>query len=71
MWSTDGVEEVAPLTLGFAVHIGEGIMNQLGKRFKCETCGTEVLCTRGSEGTVSCCEKEMQLQEPRPLPSSD
>ncbi|HIE17764.1 MAG TPA: desulforedoxin [Dehalococcoidia bacterium] len=46
-------------------------MNQLGKRFRCEVCGTEVLCTKGGEGTVSCCGKEMQVQEPRPLPSSD
>lgn len=46
-------------------------MNQLGKRFKCQICGTEVLCTKGGEGTVICCGQEMQLQEPRPLPSSD
>ncbi len=46
-------------------------MNQLGKRFRCEVCGTEVLCTKAGEGTVVCCEKEMTVQEPRPLPSSD
>ncbi len=46
-------------------------MNQLGKRYKCQVCGTEVLCTKGGAGTVSCCEQEMQVQEPRPLPSSD
>ncbi len=46
-------------------------MNQLGKRFKCQVCGTEVLCTKGGEGAVTCCGQEMQVQEPRPLPSSD
>jgi hypothetical protein len=46
-------------------------MNQLGKRFKCSTCGTEVLCTKGGQGAVKCCGKPMESQEPRPLPSSD
>ncbi|MBE0415049.1 MAG: hypothetical protein IBX36_00705 [Dehalococcoidia bacterium] len=45
--------------------------NQLGKRFKCEVCGTEVLCVKAGEGSVVCCDKEMVLQKPRPLPSSD
>lgn len=46
-------------------------MNQLGKRFKCDICGTEVLCTKAGEGTAVCCDKNMTPQEPRPLPSSD
>jgi desulfoferrodoxin-like iron-binding protein len=46
-------------------------MSQLGKRYKCEVCGTEVLCTKAGEGALECCEKEMKLVEPRPLPSSD
>ena len=46
-------------------------MNQLGKRFKCQVCGTEVLCTKAGEGAVVCCNQAMELQEPRPLPSSD
>ncbi|MBN2317600.1 MAG: desulforedoxin [Acidobacteria bacterium] len=46
-------------------------MSQLGKRYKCEKCGTEVLCTRAGEGTFTCCGEEMKLQEPKPLPSSD
>jgi len=47
------------------------VPNQLGKRFVCEVCGTQVLCTKSGEGTVVCCNKEMTLQQPRPLPSSD
>ena len=46
-------------------------MNQLGKRFKCSVCGTEVLCTKAGEGAINCCGKPMDPQEPRPLPSSD
>jgi hypothetical protein len=47
------------------------VANQLGKRFKCSVCETEVLCVKASDGTVVCCNKEMELQEARPLPSSD
>jgi len=46
-------------------------MNQLGKRYHCEKCGTEVLCTKAGEGGVKCCDQEMTPLEPRPLPSSD
>lgn len=47
-------------------------MSQLGKRYRCEACGTEILCTKaGGEGKPICCEKEMQIQDPKPIPSSD
>jgi hypothetical protein len=46
-------------------------MAQLGKRYRCEECGTEILCTKTGEGNPTCCKKEMQIQGPRPLPSSD
>lgn len=45
--------------------------NQLGKRFFCEVCGTETLCTKAGAGAVECCGKEMQMKEPQPLPSAD
>lgn len=45
--------------------------NQLGKRFECTVCGTEVLCTKAGDGAVECCEQEMQLKQPRPLASAD
>lgn len=50
---------------------GDLSMNQLGKRYKCQVCGTEVLCTKAGEGTISCDDKPMETQEPRPVPSSD
>ncbi|MBN2401461.1 MAG: hypothetical protein JXN64_03590 [Spirochaetes bacterium] len=44
---------------------------QLGKRYRCEVCGTEVLCSKAGQGTLSCCNQEMKVQEPKPIPSSD
>ena len=45
--------------------------NVLGKRYMCETCGTEVLCNKAGTGAFECCEGEMKLKEAKPLPSSD
>ena len=45
--------------------------NQLGKRFFCDVCETEVLCTKAGAGAIQCCEKDMELREPKPLPSAD
>ena len=45
--------------------------NQLGKRYACEVCGSETLCTKAGAGSVHCCGQEMQLKEPKPLPSAD
>ncbi len=44
--------------------------NQLGKRYKCDICSTEVLCTKTGDGTVACDGKDMELQNPNrcPLP---
>ncbi len=44
---------------------------QLGKRYRCEVCGTEVLCVKSGQGVLTCCKKEMALQQPRAIPSSD
>jgi hypothetical protein len=45
--------------------------NVLGKRYLCETCGTEVLCNKAGSGGLECCEGEMKIKEAKPLPSSD
>ncbi|GIT44348.1 MAG: hypothetical protein Ct9H300mP11_22840 [Chloroflexota bacterium] len=45
--------------------------NQLGKRYTCEKCASSVLCTKSGDGEIICCETQMELQEPRKLPSSD
>lgn len=46
-------------------------MNQLGKRYVCETCGGELLCTKPGTGAVECCDRPMSLKAAKPLPSSD
>ncbi len=45
--------------------------NQLGKRYICSKCSSNVLCTKAGTGIVHCCDLEMELQQPRKLPSSD
>jgi Desulfoferrodoxin, N-terminal domain len=44
--------------------------NQLGKRYQCEQCGTEVLCNKAGTGELECC-GPMKIKEAKPLPSSD
>jgi desulfoferrodoxin-like iron-binding protein len=46
-------------------------MSDLGKRYVCAVCGAEILCTKAGAGQPVCCEEEMQLQQPKKLPSSD
>jgi hypothetical protein len=46
-------------------------MSKLGKRYRCPESGVELLCTKAGAGIPSCCDKEMDLQEPKPVPSSD
>ena len=48
-----------------------GVANQLGKRYRCAKCGTEVLCTKAGTGEVICCGEPMKTQEAKPIPSSD
>ena len=59
------------LSAGLALSGEVKVANQLGKRFFCEVCDTEVLCTKAGQGAVQCCGKDMVLREPKPLPSAD
>ncbi|MFC1861926.1 hypothetical protein ACFLT4_01255 [Chloroflexota bacterium] len=45
--------------------------SQLGKRYRCQVCGTEILCVKSGQGVFTCCGQEMEIQEPKPIPSSD
>ncbi len=44
---------------------------QLGKRYECEDCGTQVLATKASDAAITCCDKDMELQGQRRVPSAD
>jgi desulfoferrodoxin-like iron-binding protein len=33
--------------------------NEMGKRYRCEKCGTELIVTRAGEGAVKCCGQPM------------
>ena len=50
---------------------GGNIMGELGKRYECGECGTEILCTKQADTMPECCGKEMVIKEARALPSSD
>lgn len=45
--------------------------NRTGKRYTCEVCGSEVMCTKAGPGRVSCHGVRMGLKTAKPLPSSD
>jgi transcription elongation factor Elf1 len=63
---------VSDLDAGSRQHVASGLVaTQLGKRYQCEVCGTETLCTKPGVGVVQCCGKEMQLKKPKPLASAD
>ena len=49
----------------------KAVASQLGKRYRCEVCGTEVLCVKSGQSLATCCDQEMKIQEPRSIPSSD
>lgn len=42
-----------------------------GKRYRCETCGGELICTKPGSGGLTCCDAPMTEQEPKPMPSAD
>ena len=44
---------------------------QLGRRYVDEQSGIQVLCTKAGEGSLFIGEREMEVQQPRALPSSD
>lgn len=34
--------------------------NQLGKMYICSSCGSQIIVTKGGNGTIKCCGAEMQ-----------
>lgn len=45
--------------------------NQVGKRYRCEACGTRIICVKRGEGRFACHGQLMELESGKPLPSSD
>jgi hypothetical protein len=45
--------------------------NTLGKRYRCATCETEILCVRPGSGTFACHGAPMEIIQLTALPSSD
>jgi len=37
----------------------EKVANQVGKRYVCGKCGSEMIVTKGGNGTLSCCGQPM------------
>ncbi|MFD6892930.1 hypothetical protein ACFWB0_00100 [Rhodococcus sp. NPDC060086] len=46
-------------------------MNEVGKRYTCATCETQVICVKKGEGQFTCHGTPMELVTAKPLPSSD
>ena len=42
---------------------GEEVANQTGKRYQCTKCGTEMIVTKGGQGSLSCCDQPMQPKQ--------
>ena len=45
--------------------------NQVGKRYRCGVCGSEVMCVKAGAGRFRCHSAPMDLLTAKPLPSSD
>ncbi|TMB99715.1 MAG: desulfoferrodoxin [Chloroflexi bacterium] len=37
--------------------------NQVGKRYQCTVCGTEMIVTKGGDGALGCCGEPMQQKQ--------
>ena len=37
--------------------------NQLGKIYRCEACGTQVIVTKGGDGAIRCCGQAMEQKK--------
>ena len=57
------------ILLGAGVELGPNfsrgayVANQTGKRYRCDSCGSEFIVTRGGNGSISCCNKDMPLKK--------
>ena len=45
--------------------------NELGKRYGCRQCATQILVSKPGAGTLECHGEPMQIAAPKSLPASD
>lgn len=45
--------------------------SEMGKRYSCAVCESQVLIVKAGEGDLECHDQPMETVEPKPLPSSD
>jgi hypothetical protein len=45
--------------------------NEVRKRYVCSACNTEMLVTRGGEGTLTCCGQPMQIRGASAAPKAE
>ena len=50
---------------------GEPVSNELGKRYVCSHCATQLLVSKPGSGTLECHGAPMTIEAPKPLPASD
>jgi len=39
------------------------VANQVGKRYLCSKCGTEMIVTKGGDGSIFCCGQPMEQKQ--------
>ena len=39
------------------------VANQVGKRYQCSKCATEMIVTKGGDGQISCCGQPMEQKQ--------
>jgi len=42
------------------IQTGGGVANQVGKRYQCTKCNSEMIVTKGGDGGLECCGQPMQ-----------
>lgn len=42
------------------IHGRDAVANQVGKRYQCTKCNSEMIVTKAGEGQLSCCGQPMQ-----------
>lgn len=47
------------------------VSNELGKRYVCSHCATQLLVSKPGSGTLECHGAPMTIEAPKPLPASD